>query len=496
MHKRLRGSSAAELGPGERARLAFLGAAGEVTGSSFLLRTPRSRVLVECGLFQGGREARAKNRAPFRFDPRGLDAVILTHAHVDHSGLLPRLVAEGYGGRIEASSGTAELCAILLRDAAYLQELDAGRHSKKRERKGLARVAPLYTLEDAERAILRLRERRVGERFRLTQDLSARLCYAGHILGATSVELFLEGREEEVLVLSGDVGPWDAPLIRDPDPPQRAHLVVMESTYGGRDHRPLAETLDELAGILREAAEKRAKVIVPAFAVGRSQEILFHIGELERAGRIPTRRVFVDSPMAIGVTELYRRFREDFHPAVRERHAGSNGELEPAQLVLSRTQQESMALNDVQDAIVISASGMCEGGRILHHLKHNLWRAGTHLLVIGFQAEGTLGRAIVDGAKKVRVMGEEILVRAKVHTLGGFSAHAGQRELLRWLESVQGAPQVALVHGEEQSRTALADCIRERSGRAALLPAQGEELVLGDAGAWRLERGPAQGAEV
>jgi metallo-beta-lactamase family protein len=464
----------------ELARLTFLGASGEVTGSMFLLETARSRVLFDCGLCQGERHARAQNARPFPFRARDLDAVVLTHAHVDHSGLVPKLVRDGFRGKVHATVPSGELLSVLLRDSAYIHEHDARTENRRRQRQGKKPVGPLYELADAERAL----EKLVLVPFDETVELDGaqgglRLSFAraGHILGAASVEAWVrDGTVERKLVFSGDLGRRREPLLLPPEPPREADLVLLESTYGDRDHKPLEATVEELARALTEATKDGGNVLVPAFAVGRAQEILHYVGLLEREGRIPELPVFLDSPMAIRATELYRRHAACFQPG----GAGTGCEaLEPRQLAFCRTQEESMRLNERRGVVILSASGMCEGGRILHHLRHNLWRASTDVVIVGFQARGTLGRALVEGARTVRIFGEPVAVRARVVTLGGFSAHAGQTELVDWVAPMlAGGARVALVHGEDEKRAALAARLAERTGVEAWQPQRGERIVL------------------
>jgi len=472
---------------GELARIAFLGAAGEVTGSCFLVEGPRWRVLVDCGMFQGGRAQAARNWSPFEFDPASIDAVLLTHAHIDHCGLLPRLVAEGFRGRIHCSS--ADVTRVMLEDSARIQAQDAARATRKRREQGRQQppIEPLYTLEDCERACGALRGQAFGAWFEPVAGMRARLRYASHILGAASIEIAFqaEGRERRIHC-SGDIGRYDEPLLRGPDELEPAELVLMEATYGDRDHRSMVDTLREFEEILRAADEARANAIVPVFALGRAQEVLHHLGALERAGRVRPRPVYLDSPMAINVTELYRRHGDCLEAGWRQLLATPQGALETAQLSITRSQEESMRINGVRGAVILSASGMCEAGRILHHLKHNLDRRGTQLVMAGFQAAGTLGRALVDGTRRVRVLGEWIDVAARVHTLGGFSAHAGQSGLLEWLRPQTTArPLVALVHAEPSKRAALAERIRERFGLACAAPERGDSLVLDSGAGWR-----------
>ncbi|TAJ25373.1 MAG: MBL fold metallo-hydrolase, partial [Planctomycetota bacterium] len=468
------------LAAGALARVAFLGAAGEVTGSCFLVETPRARVLVDCGMFQGGRAQAARNWSPFEFDPASIDAVLLTHAHIDHCGLLPRLVAEGFRGRIHASRATADVTRVMLEDSARIQQQDAQRATRKRREHGRGQqpIEPLYTVDDAERACERLRAESFEAWFEPVAGLRARLRYASHILGAGSFELAFdaEGRERRINC-SGDIGRYDEPLLRGPDSPDPAELVLMEATYGDRDHRSMPDTLREFEAILNAADEARANAVVPIFALGRAQEVLYHLGALERAGRVRPRPVFLDSPMAINVTELYRRHGDCLEERLRRELATSDGALSTQQLSFTRSSEESIRINGVRGAVILSASGMCEAGRILHHLKHNLGRPGTQVVMAGFQAAGTLGRALVDGARRVRVLGAEIEVAARVHTLGGFSAHAGQSGLLSWLRPQTVArPLVALVHAEPEKRAALAAKIAALHGLSCATPERGESL--------------------
>lgn len=478
----------------ELARLSFHGAAGGVTGSCHLVETRGANVLLDCGMHQGGRDAATKNRRRFPFPPEAIDAVVLSHAHIDHSGLLPKLVRDGFQGRIHVTRSTASLLRILLLDAAHIQEQDARYETRRRLRHGRLPVEPLYEVRDAERALERVVPHPYGERFEVAAGQEARFSRAEHILGAASVELFASEQSiERKLVFSGDVGRYGMPILRDPEPPREAELALMESTYGDRDHRPYAATLDELASILTEAAERGGKVIVPVFAVGRAQELLYHLGALERAGRIPARPVFLDSPMAIDVTALYAECADELEPelarAVRENRAS----VLPKRFEATRTPEESMKLNERTDCIVLAASGMCEAGRIVHHLKHGLWRPENHVVIVGFQAPGTNGRALVDGAKRLKLFGEPIAVRAQIHTLGGFSAHAGRSGLVDYAKPLLASgARLALVHGEERQRRALAEHLRKSglSPKPILLPREGDGASLMQRGApvvWRGE---------
>lgn len=471
--KKLRGYR--PLGDDELARLTFYGAAGEVTGSCFLLETLQSRVLIECGMFQGGRGEESRNRRVFPFDPQGIDAVLVTHSHIDHSGLLPKLYRDGCTAPVHASEPTCALLDILLRDAAHIQENDAKHGNRRRRRRGAKLIEPIYTAEDAVLALDSLAPHAFDEVTEITQDVEVRFRRAGHILGASSLEVWVrDGNFKRKLVISGDVGRTIDPLLRDPEPPQEADLLVLESTYGGRDHRSTEESLAEFADALNEAAQHGENVIIPAFAVGRAQEILYTISQLERTGQIRPRPVYFDSPMAIRVTEIYPRFEDCFEVPVP-----STRSLEPRNLHICRKPEESMEINLKRDVVILSASGMCDAGRVVHHLKHNLWRPGAHVIIAGFQAMGTRGRALVDGAKKVRIHGEEIIVRAKIHTIGGFSAHAGQSELVKWASPMLASgAKLALIHGEEEEREALAAQFARSAGVQALLPEQGDSLII------------------
>jgi metallo-beta-lactamase family protein len=461
----------------ELARLTFLGASGEVTGSAYLLETAHARVLFDCGMCQGERNARGANERPFPFGARELDLVVLTHAHIDHSGLLPKLVRDGFRGKIHATVPTGDLVGVLLRDSARIHEQDTRSENRRRQRQGKKPAEPLYDVDDAERALDKLVLHPFGTEDEIAPGLAVRFVRAGHILGAASVECWVrEETFERKLVFSGDLGRRQEPLLLPPERPGEADLVLLESTYGDRDHKSLDETVEELARTLNRAVTDGGNVLVPVFAVGRAQEILHHLGELERARRIPELPVFLDSPMAIHATELYRRHADCF----RRTGSGVRCEaLEPRRLQLCRTSEESAALNERRGVVILSSSGMCEGGRILHHLRHNLWRASTDVVIVGFQARGTLGRALVGGARNVRIFGEPVAVKAKVVTLGGFSAHAGQTELVDWVAPmVASGARVALVHGEDEKRAALAAKLAERARAEAWLPRRGDRVGL------------------
>ena len=434
-------------------RLRFLGAAGEVTGSCFLVDTGKVKFLVECGMFQGGAAARAKNRR-FAFDPREIAFVLLSHAHIDHSGLLPRLVAEGFSGAVYCTDATRELCEVMLRDSAYLQEKEAEWHGEK----------PLYTVAQAEASLRHFVGVAYDADVRPREPLRARFRDAGHILGSSILEIWLAGRK---LVFSGDLGQPGRPIVADPTPIAEADVLLVESTYGNRDHKTLVQTLDELAYAVNDTlASRKGNVVIPSFAVGRTQEILSHMADLQREKRLPApMNIYVDSPMALAATRITLKYAP-MPPLERVR--------------FTEDVAESMKINDVRSgAVILSASGMCEGGRIRHHLRYNISRPECAIVFVGFQAAGTLGRRIVDGAGEVRLFGESYPVRAKVFTIGGLSAHADQSALLAWLGHFRRPPGATwIVHGEPLAGNALCEAAKERLGWSARVAGAGQEVEL------------------
>jgi len=465
------------------AKLTFWGATEGVTGSAYLIETEHSTILMECGLIQGSRKDEEANAEPFPFEAQNLDAVVLSHAHLDHTGRLPKLIADGYNGSVYMTFPTCELLEIMLKDSASLQERDAEWENKRLRRAGKPEIEPLYTMEDAEAALALCEGLNYGHRQQVADGIE--ICYrdAGHILGSAIVELFItEHGTERKLVFSGDLGNSCVALLRDPEVIENADVLLLESTYGNRDHRPMDETLQEFEDIILEASKNGGNILIPAFAVGRTQEIIFHLGELYQKGMLKHQAVYLDSPMAIATTEVYHRFQNIFNSEDKTtlRHADS-GSLHTFLPVLrySRTTEESMALNRIEaGAIIIAGSGMCNGGRIRHHLKHNVWRKSAHVVIVGYQAMGTPGRALVDGAKTFRMGGDDIAVKATIHTLGGFSAHASQSQLLDWVRNFKGQrPRVFLVHGEPEAKTTLRKCLSDE-GWATNIPRHGESIEL------------------
>lgn len=445
-----------------KASLQFLGAAGGVTGSKFLFTFADDQILLDCGLFQGLKELRLRNWAPVPVDLARLRAVILTHAHIDHTGYLPRLVSKGYKGPVFATPATCDLLNVMLPDAAHLQEEEA----RYANRKGYSKhtpALPLYTVEDAERSLKLLRPTRVGESVQVTKDVFLDYGRVGHILGAGSARLaFTVNGEKRTLMDSGDLGRYNRPILKDPDPAGAADWLLVESTYGDRAHPEESEA--ELRSIIKATAEERGCLLIPAFAIGRTQDLIYTIRKMEGGGEIPPMPVYVDSPMGIEATEIYSRHRaeHDFEMTQLSNHA--HNPLRSQRMIVARSAEQSRAINDLTGPlIIISASGMATGGRVLHHLKHRLPKLDTTVLLVGYQAEGTRGRSLQDGAKEIKMLGEVIPVRAKIKVLDGFSAHADQGEILRWLGTFRKPPRKTyVVHGEPVAAAAMAQIIRER----------------------------------
>jgi metallo-beta-lactamase family protein len=458
-------------------KLTFLGAAGAVTGSCYLLQTSRATLLLECGQIQGSPTEEALNRLPLPVPWDSIDAIVLSHAHIDHSGRLPLSHREGYDGPIYTHDATRALCEVMLRDSGYLHEKDADWENNKRRRKGLPPIKPLYTQADAEAVLGQFVGLEYGIRREILPGVEVRLNDAGHILGAAIVELWLQDRGVgRKLVFSGDLGYAEAPVMNDPAVISEADLVMLESTYGDRTHRSFDSTLEELKTIFRSAADSGGNVLIPAFAVGRTQDLLFLMSEHFADWRLDRWQVFLDSPMAIEATDIYSRYRRLYRAELFR--DGRNWPALP-NFAATKSSEDSMALNRIESgAIIIAGSGMCTGGRIRHHLKHNVWRPECHVVMIGFQAQGTLGRRLVDGARRIRLWQEAIQVKASVHTVGGLSAHADQEGLLDWYGGFQGRPPVYLVHGEEKARLALTDKLEQRYGVEARRPRLDETVSL------------------
>lgn len=471
-------------------KIRFHGAAQEVTGSCTMVETEKVRFLVDCGMFHGGREAAGRNRAPFAFDPRSVGFVLLTHAHIDHSGLLPKLWRDGFRGPIYTTPATAELLEIMLRDSVSIQEAEAERAKRARNRDRAA-AEPVYTMADAEAVLGQLSLLNYDDSYSPHDSIRTRLRDAGHILGSAILEIWVkEGSHERKLVFSGDLGQPGRPILRDPCPIEDADMLFVESTYGDRLHKNLADTLDEFVTVVNETLEvRKGNVVVPAFAVGRTQELIYYFHHLTRQGRFRHLNIFIDSPMAAAVTRVTRSNLALFDDEAKKLaawHAAGKG---LPNLTFVGSVDESRALNTIRSgAVIIAGSGMCTAGRIKHHLLHNLGRRENAVLITGFQAQGTLGRRLVDGAESVRIFGQDVPVRASIHTLGGFSAHADQAALLAWLGGFRRAPSRTFVtHGEPHSSAALATEIADRLGWDAETPESGQTIAVGPDSGGRLQ---------
>jgi metallo-beta-lactamase family protein len=454
------------------AYIQFLGATRTVTGSKHLLDVDGYRVMVDCGLFQGLKELRLRNWDPFPIDPASINSVILTHAHIDHTGFLPRLVRDGFAGDVYCTPATDELARILLPDSARLQEEEAEYSNKKGSSKHKPAL-PLYTEGDATEALRHLRSVNFHKPVQLTPKLSFEFVTAGHILGSSFVNLDLEcaGGERKRVTMTGDIGRYDEPIINDPASVDEADYIVLESTYGDREH-PDFDVKEQLAEIINATASRGGHVLIPAFAVGRSQQLLYLIRELEEENRIPVLPVFVDSPMAVSATKLYLNHTEDHDLEMQALMDARRNPLATKRFNLARTVQESKNVTANQESsIVISASGMATGGRILHHLWNRLPDERNTVIFVGFQAAGTRGRRLVDGENEIRIFGQPVPVRAQIERLENLSAHADYREILRWLSGFKRAPEkVFLVHGEPDAAESLGRKIVEKFGWAVEIP--------------------------
>jgi metallo-beta-lactamase family protein len=455
--------------------LQVCGAAREVTGSNYVVEVGQTRFLVDCGMHQGGEKDEALNFERFPYDPGEIAFVLLTHAHIDHSGRLPRLVRAGYSGPIYATAPTCDLAEIMLLDSAYIQEMDAEWRTRKARRAGRTGAEPLYTQDDARMAIRLFKPVDYHVPIRPAPGVTAIFHDAGHILGSSFLELQLEDQGERVKVLfSGDVGQPNQPIIRDPEVATQTDYLLMESTYGNRLHESDGTPQDKLAAILKQAKRDGGNVIIPAFAVGRTQELLYFLREIFAKHEIDM-PVYVDSPLASKATEVFREhpeaFDEDAWKLVRD-----GGIFDFPQLHYTRSVDESRALNGKRGVVIISASGMADAGRIRHHLKHNLWRPEAHVVIVGFQAQGTLGRRLLEGDKRVRIMGEEIAVKAHIDEITGLSAHADQSQLLAWASHFEPPRLTILIHGELQSALALEKLLEEKL-HFKVVVAEPEEII-------------------
>ena len=462
------------------AKITFLGAAGTVTGSKYLVETGGKRLLVDCGLFEGSKELKQRNWEPLPIDPTTIDWVLVTHAHIDHTGYLPRLVRSGFRGPIYSNPATHELCGLLLPDSAHLQEEDA-RYATKKGYSSHEQPQPLYTVEESQTALAQFREIPRADTFTISPQFSVRPHDAGHILGSSWLELTItENGKQTLVVFSGDLGRYDQPILKDPEAPTRADFLLCESTYGDRDH-PAGSVPDELADIVNQTAKRGGAIVIPSFAIGRTQTLMYYLRQLEEEQRIPRLPTYVDSPMAINATDLYEKHHEDHDlEFTREERDGNHDPLNVHEVHMTRSVEDSKKINDiVSPCIIISASGMATGGRILHHLARRLPDSRSAVLLVGYQAEGSGGRALLEGAKYLKIHGEEVPVRARIVEIAQLSAHAGKSELLRWLSGFQAPPrQTSLVHGEPPALNALRDAVTSRFGWPVTVPAYRQSFDL------------------
>jgi metallo-beta-lactamase family protein len=466
---------------GDPMQITFCGAAGTVTGSSYLVETRSGKFLVDCGMFQGSKEIRQLNHHEFIFNPGALDFVLLTHAHIDHSGLIPKLCKAGFKKGIYATKATVDLCGIVLPDSGHIQEMEIEWRNRKHQRAGVPLEEPLYTAAEALQCLKQFKAKQYKEEFIPMPGVRVRFFDAGHILGSSIIEVLVtEDGVTTKIVFSGDLGQKDQPIIQDPASVQDADYLLIESTYGNRLHEDQDQKVDLLRKIIIESVNSGGNLVIPAFAVGRTQDLLYYIKGLLRTGKIPRVPVYIDSPMAVSVTEIYRNNPDCYDAETRQLFAAHESPFEFPNLHFIRSAEESKQLNaTAKGAIIISANGMCEAGRILHHLKHNLWRPTSHILFVGYQAEETLGRRLLEGAKVVKIMGEEVNVQARIHSIAGFSAHADQAGLIDWLAGFSKKPRgLFIVHGENIAQKEFADLIKQRFNIEPLIPKWGERFTL------------------
>jgi metallo-beta-lactamase family protein len=459
------------------AKLTFLGATGMVTGSKFLLELDKFKFLIDCGLFQGPKKFRLKNWEPPLVDPAKVDRVLLTHAHIDHAGYLPRFCRDGFNGPVHCTHATSDLCDVMLKDSAHLQEEDAAWANKKGYSKH-SPALPLYTVEDAEKSLKQFQPLQYGEDLFIRDDLRLKFKDSGHILGSAFIDLKrINGKLQKKIVFSGDIGRPERPILRDPVQVFNVDYLVLESTYGDRLHETTS-SYEALARVINSSIERGGVLLIPSFAVGRTQALLYVIRELEEQGEIPSLPVFVDSPMAINATEIFTRRLADHDLASRVLSLQGKKVFQPEQLRVCRSRDDSKAINKVKKkAIIISASGMLSGGRILHHMVARLPKSENTVLFIGYQAMGTRGRALLEGSESLRIHGQEVPVEAGIENFSGFSAHADYNEILAWLMGFNKAPEKTfIVHGEPEASAALADRIRDAFSWDVVVPTLDESF--------------------
>jgi metallo-beta-lactamase family protein len=456
-------------------KIRFLGGARTVTGSCFYLTEGGRNILVECGMHQG-RDADELNRAPFGFNPSEISCLFLTHSHLDHIGLVPRMVKEGFTGKIITTVAAADIIELILYDSAHIQESDAEWSSKQALETGGQPIEPLYTTNEVNMVMQLIERKQYNEMEELCEGVRFRFVDAGHILGSATLELwYVDGAGEKKIVFSGDIGKRENPIVQDPVFVAEADYLTIESTYGNRNHKSMEASSDELVDVIKKTFKRRGNVIIPSFALGRTQDVLLVLNRLVKEGRLFRINVYIDSPLAEKITKVYVNHPEYFDEEARRIFDISSRDA--LRIHFTRSVEESMALNRIRkEAIIIASSGMCEGGRIRHHLRHNLGRRESSIVFVGYQAEGTLGRKIIDGARVVELFGNDVRVRADIHTLGGFSAHADQKELLDWIAGFRNSPEIFIVHGEEEVSLEFQALIEKRFSYKTHVPRKGEEF--------------------
>ncbi len=463
-------------------KITFLGATKTVTGSFFIIDTGAVRFAVDCGLFQGSKQLKEKNYGDFATDPASIDFLILTHAHIDHTGLTPKLCKAGFKGPIYASQATMELCEIMLPDSGYIQENEVEMKNRKLSRAGKKLLEPIYTAEDAQQCLGQFHVLNENEAIDLVKGVQVRLRDAGHILGSNIVEIWLqEDNETKKLVFSGDLGQGNQPIIKDPSIIENADYLVMESTYGNRLHQGVGNRAERLLQIIEDTMRRGGNLIIPSFAVERTQDLLYDLSSLQANDLLdPNIDIYIDSPLAIAATEIFQRSLEYYDQESMKLVKSGRHPLKMPNLKFSRTREDSMQLNSIMsNAIIISASGMCDAGRIKYHLKYNLWRPESTILFVGYQAMGTLGRRILDGEKLVTIHGDQLVVKADIQAIESYSAHADQAGLLSWVKCFRKKPQtIFLVHGEETAQEALAQMIQGETGIPVVIPGWLDEFDL------------------
>lgn len=448
-------------------KIKFYGAAKTVTGSCFMVDTGRRKFLIDCGLFQGGKQLKELNYNPFEFDVSDIDFLLLTHAHIDHSGLIPKLVKHGFRGKVYCTSATLELCSIMLPDSGYIQEMEVERKNRKNLRAGRPLLEPIYTANDAKNALQWFVPVKYEQMIQVAPEVKVTFQNAGHILGAAILEIWVEDQEGKItkLVVSGDLGDLNQPIVNDPAIIEEADYLIMESTYGNRIRQKKESKKEQLLKVILKTKKQGGNLIIPSFAVERTQDLLYFLSMLEHEGKLQDVNIFVDSPLAISATEIFCKATDYYDDDTKKLAESTNDcPFSLPGLKFTKTAEESMQLNKINSgAIIISASGMCEAGRIKHHLKHNLWRKESTILFVGYQAVGTLGRRIINGEKQVKIHGEDIIVKAKIISIEGFSAHADQQTLLGWVKAFKKKPKlIFIIHGEEENINGLAKAIENQ----------------------------------